>query len=234
MEAGRIGGGEERAAIDRFIACGSKEGISTPLSRFPKGESRGGRVPPTPQKRRLPPQEGKPPCAIPQKAARKILLDRGRPSHGSLDPGAMLRFAGGRKERTLRRRLLAERSRGPPCKKGRGPLVRGLVLHGQFGRVVLVAVGVRAVENADGVGFQFDDELRNHVLDGFLAVGDFDGAVVFAGAEFALYEDVCAFDQTICQLRKAFTEGDDVVPRGFVFPFVVLVLPGLLGSDAEL
>ena len=58
-----------------------------PLSRFPKGESRGGRVPPTPQKRRLPPQEGKPPCAIPQKkmARVKIFVDRGRPSHGSRD-----------------------------------------------------------------------------------------------------------------------------------------------------
>ena len=29
-----------------------------PLSRFPQGASRGGRVPPTPQNRRLPPQEG--------------------------------------------------------------------------------------------------------------------------------------------------------------------------------
>jgi hypothetical protein len=45
----------------------------------------GNRVDPTPQKRRLPPQEGKPPCAIPQKDARKIFVDRGRPSHGSAD-----------------------------------------------------------------------------------------------------------------------------------------------------
>src|SRR3954447_5175947 len=33
---------------------------------FPPRKSRGGRVPPTPQKRRLAPQEGKPPCAIPK------------------------------------------------------------------------------------------------------------------------------------------------------------------------
>src|SRR3954452_12671149 len=81
MEAGRIGGGEQSG----YIAGGARnEGIFTPLSRFPKGERRGGRVPPTPQKRRLPPQEGKPPCAIPQKDARTTLLDKGRPSHGRL------------------------------------------------------------------------------------------------------------------------------------------------------
>ena len=34
------------------------QGPWIPLSRFPSGESRGGRVPPTPQPTRLPPQEG--------------------------------------------------------------------------------------------------------------------------------------------------------------------------------
>src|ERR1700722_16920923 len=72
---------EERQALRRKQPAA--QGIGSPLSRFPSGESRGGRVPPTPrtlpasQPRRhaswlrLPPQEGfqnaplNPPCAIP-------------------------------------------------------------------------------------------------------------------------------------------------------------------------
>jgi hypothetical protein len=77
MEAGRIGGGE-RKRLWKKINSRRQQGRESfdPLSRFPKGESRGGRVPPTPQKRRLPPQEGKPPCAIPQKhrASERFLL----------------------------------------------------------------------------------------------------------------------------------------------------------------
>src|ERR1700743_3552191 len=47
-------------------ACGA--GNLNSLSRFPSGESRGGRVPPTPHKARLPPQEGcRPPVNPPHR-----------------------------------------------------------------------------------------------------------------------------------------------------------------------
>jgi hypothetical protein len=36
----------------------AQQGIRSPLFRFPSGENRGGRVPPTPPTSRLPPQEG--------------------------------------------------------------------------------------------------------------------------------------------------------------------------------
>jgi hypothetical protein len=72
------------------------------------------------------------------------------------------------------------------------------------------------------------------VLDGLLAAGDLDGAIVFARGKFALHENMRAFDETWRQLLESFSEGDDAVPLGFVPPFVVLVLPGLLGGDAEL
>ena len=58
---------------DRHVtakACGSKE--SNPLSRFPR-ESRGGRVPPTPQKQRLPRKRASPPCASPSASVLVLL-----------------------------------------------------------------------------------------------------------------------------------------------------------------
>ena len=58
MEAGRIGVGEVGSREQKRLR---QQGIRSPLSRFPSGESRGGRVPPTPQKARLPPQEGSAP-----------------------------------------------------------------------------------------------------------------------------------------------------------------------------
>ena len=72
------------------------------------------------------------------------------------------------------------------------------------------------------------------VLDDFLAVRNFDRAIVFAGGEFALYEDMSAFDETFRQLGKPVTEPDDLVPLGPFLPLVVVVLPGPLGRDAEL
>lgn len=43
--------------------------VGRPLSRFPlRGKGRGGRVPPTPQTARLPPQEGFAPLCIPRPA----------------------------------------------------------------------------------------------------------------------------------------------------------------------
>ena len=40
------------------ISFSRQQGIRSPLFRFPSGENRGGRVPPTPPTARLPPQEG--------------------------------------------------------------------------------------------------------------------------------------------------------------------------------
>lgn len=97
----------------------------------------------------------------------------------------------------------------------------------------MLAIGAGAVQEADGVSFEFDDELGNNVFDGLLAGGDLDAAVVFACAEFTLHENVCAFDEAIGHLLEPFAEGDYVVPLGPVFPFVVFVFPGLLGGDAE-
>ncbi len=71
------------------------------------------------------------------------------------------------------------------------------------------------------------------MFDGLLASRDVDGAVVFAGAEFTPHENVCAFNEAVGHLLEAFAEGDDIVPLGPVFPLVVFVLPGFLGSDAE-
>jgi hypothetical protein len=75
MEAGRIGGGEQSG----YIAGGSQERRESllPFPVSPKGKAGAGGFPPRRKKRRLPPQEGKPPCAIPQKDARKIFVDRG-------------------------------------------------------------------------------------------------------------------------------------------------------------
>ena len=74
----------------------------------------------------------------------------------------------------------------------------------RFGCVAF-AVG-RPVQNADRIGFEFDDELLHDVLDDFLAVRNFDRAIVFAGGQFALYENMSAFDETFRQLGKSVPE----------------------------
>jgi hypothetical protein len=61
-----------------------------------------------------------------------------------------------------------------------------------------------AVEKANGVGLQLDDKLLDDVVDRFLTAGHLDRAIVFAGSEFALYEDMCAFAEAGCQLRNPF------------------------------
>ena len=97
-----------------------------------------------------------------------------------------------------------------------------------------VAVCLGTVEKANGVGLQFDDELLDDVLDGLLASRHLDGALVCARGEFALNKDVSAFGEASGHGLEAFAESDDVMPLGLLLPLVVLVLPGLLGSDAEL
>src|SRR5690242_563679 len=63
---------------------GRKTGL--PLSRFPAGESRGGRVPPRRQKTAAPPARGQAPLRHPPKRTIvDFVVDRGRPSHGSRD-----------------------------------------------------------------------------------------------------------------------------------------------------
>ena len=45
----------------------------------------------------------------------------------------------------------------------------------------MIGIG-RTIEDADGIGFDFDDELLDDVLDDFLAAGGhFDGAIVVVG-----------------------------------------------------
>jgi hypothetical protein len=95
MEAGRVGGCEEKRLWMKITACGSKEAKLHSPFPFPHRESRGGRVPPTPQERRLPPQEGKPPCAIPQMDAREISLDSERPLMEAVCVNALVRLCAG-------------------------------------------------------------------------------------------------------------------------------------------
>ena len=76
MEAGRSGDGESGKRQSE-TACGSKE-IEDPLSRFPTGESRGGRVPPTPPKPGGSPRKRARPLARSPNGSSKILLDTDR------------------------------------------------------------------------------------------------------------------------------------------------------------
>jgi hypothetical protein len=42
----------------------------------------------------------------------------------------------------------------------------------------MIGVG-RTIKDSNGVGFEFDYELLDDVIDNFFACGDFDGSVVF-------------------------------------------------------
>ena len=98
----------------------------------------------------------------------------------------------------------------------------------------MIGIG-RTIEDADGVGFDFDDELLDDVLDDFLAAGGhFVCAIVFVSGELALDEDLRAFDKTAGQSFKIWPKTNDLVPLAFLLPLVVLVLPRFLGRDAEL
>jgi hypothetical protein len=72
------------------------------------------------------------------------------------------------------------------------------------------------------------------MLDGLLAAGHLDGAIVFARSELALNEHVCAFAEAGCKLRKPVSVRDDIVPLSFVFPFAFVVFPRARGRDREL
>jgi hypothetical protein len=54
--------------------------------------------------------------------------------------------------------------------------------------VALLAICGRAIERSDYIGFEFDDELLNCVLDAFALTGrNVDGAVVFTGRQSSPY-----------------------------------------------
>src|SRR3954447_12638725 len=73
MEAGRFGSCEEQ-----IRACGSKEGMFTPLSRFPQGKAGAGGFPPR-RKNGGSPRKRASPLARSPKRTRKISVDRERP-----------------------------------------------------------------------------------------------------------------------------------------------------------
>jgi hypothetical protein len=69
------------------------------------------------------------------------------------------------------------------------PLEGDVFIGGLFGFVAwLNAAG--AIKNSDRIGFELDNKLLNHVLDGFLSVCNGDSAVILPSYEFALNEDV--------------------------------------------
>jgi hypothetical protein len=121
-------------------------------------------------------------------------------------------------------RVATPRGRGPEALEG----LRGFCF-------CHIAVGTgRTIQEADGVGFQFDDELLDGMVDGILAVADFDLTIIFVGGQFALNEDKRAFDQTADHLVVVRSKANDVMLLRFLLPLVVLVLPRFLGRHAEL
>ena len=69
-----------------------------------------------------------------------------------------------------------------------------VLICGRFRCGGCVGVGA-AIQKPDRLGFEFDRELLDDVLDGFLSGGHRDDAVVLACRKFALHEDVSALDQ---------------------------------------
>jgi hypothetical protein len=117
-------------------------------------------------------------------------------------------------------------------KRGRGPSVRNLVASWRCGRSALLGAAV-AIEDADDVGLQFDNELLDHVLDWLLAIRNLDGAVVFTSVELALHQNMCSLVQPGGELLEALPECDHVVPLGLFFPVFAIVLPGPLCGYRE-
>ena len=95
----------------------------------------------------------------------------------------------------------------------------------------ICACTFRAIGDPDGVGLELDNKLLDHVFDSFLAIGHLNRTIVFAGSEFALHEDMCAFAEAGCKLRKLVSVRDNIVPLGFVFLFAFVAFPGACGRD---
>jgi len=88
----REASGEDAMASSPELACGSKE--LGPLSRFPAGESRGGRVPPTPADRRLPPQEGCAPLCNPPLQSQRTRHEHSTAHRGNASRWSAVRSSG--------------------------------------------------------------------------------------------------------------------------------------------
>jgi hypothetical protein len=114
----------------------------------------------------------------------------------------------------------------PYQKKGRRPLIGSLV--GMCGVFSL------AVEELEGICFDFDDELFDGDLDFFGFESGFDAPVVLARLQLALDEDVRAFDETVAEFAEAVTVGDNGVPLCAGLPFALIVFPGFRCGDGKL
>jgi hypothetical protein len=115
-----------------------------------------------------------------------------------------------------------------------GPLFRGLLTGGGLGNFARFIVILGTVEDANGFSFQFNDKLGNDVLDDVLTIWNLGRAIVLAGVELTLYEDMCSFGESVGHLRKRCAEGNDVMALRFFSPRIVLGLPRFLSRDAEL
>jgi len=104
----------------------------------------------------------------------------------------------------------------------------------RLGGVALLAIRSGTIQCPNGLGFQFDNELLDYVLDA-LALGrrNLDEAIVLARGQLALHEYVSAFPEPVRQLRETLAERDHVMPLCPFLPLVFLVLPGLLSRDGE-
>ncbi len=115
----------------------------------------------------------------------------------------------------------------------RSPLEGDAFVGGRFGHFASFG-RAGAIENPDRIGFQLNYQLLNDVLDRLLSVRNRDRAVVLAGCEFTLNEDVSAFQQARSNLGEALTERKHVVPLRYFFPLALVVLPGPCRRDGEL
>lgn len=108
-------------------------------------------------------------------------------------------------------------------------------LFGHLLFALIFVAGVVAIEQFDGVGFEFYGQGGDGVVHGLFIDCDLNGLVVGAGEMFALHEDVGAFDNAFCEFRKTISIGHDIVPLGAIFTLAgFFVGPGDFGSDGEL
>jgi hypothetical protein len=75
-----------------------------------------------------------------------------------------------------------------------------------------------AIEDADGIGFEFDGEPFDFVVDALLAVSNLEGSAVFTGVELALNENMSPFKQPASYFfGEARSVEFDIVPLGLTF-----------------
>ena len=119
MEAGRVGGCEEKRLWMKITACGSKEAKLHSPFPFPTGKA--GRAGfPHAARTAASPARGEAPCAIPQMDALEISLDSERPLMEAVCVNALVRFCAGAISdgRPYRVRVRETRcKKGPLCKR---------------------------------------------------------------------------------------------------------------------